>query len=66
MSDRTDELLQEDVALLALIARRDMDNQTEAILAFLDAGLAPARVAELIGATPATVRSTRQKKTRQG
>jgi hypothetical protein len=62
MSDeRAVELLNEIVRLLALTLRRDMENQQEAILAFLQAGLEPGRVAELIGTTPATVRAARLK-----
>jgi hypothetical protein len=61
VSERAEELLDELVRLTALSLRRDMENQTEAILAFHQAGLEPPRVAELLGTTPATVRATRQK-----
>jgi DNA-binding NarL/FixJ family response regulator len=61
MSERTDQLLDELVRLTALSLRRGMDSQTEAILAFLQAGLEPSRIAELLGTTPATVRATKQK-----
>lgn len=61
MSDRTDELLDEIVRLLALSLRQGMENQTEAILAFDQAGLDGSRIAELVGTTPATVRATKQK-----
>jgi DNA-binding NarL/FixJ family response regulator len=61
MSERTDQLLDELVRLTALSLRRSMDSQTEAILAFLQAGLEPSRIAELLGTTPATVRAAKQK-----
>jgi hypothetical protein len=52
----------DDVArLLALMIRRSMDTQTEAILAFRQAGLSVPRIAELLGTTPDTVRVTRPK-----
>jgi len=61
VSERTDELLDEIVRLMALAARRGMENQNQAILAFLDVGLEPPRIAELLGTTPATVRAARQR-----
>jgi hypothetical protein len=61
VSERTDELLDEVVRLLAMSLRQGMENQTEAILAFSQAGLETGRIAELLGTTAATVRSTRQK-----
>lgn len=61
MSERTDELLDEVVRLLALSLRRGMDTQSEAIYAFGEAGLSDARISELLGTTVATVRSARQK-----
>lgn len=61
MSERTDQLLDEIVRLLALSLRESMENQTEAILAFSQAGLESSRIAELLGTTAATVRATRQK-----
>ena len=61
MSERTDQLLDEIVRLLALSLRRGMESQNEAILALSQAGLEPSRIAELMGTTPATVRSTKQK-----
>ena len=61
MSERTDELLDEVVRLLALSLRRGMDTQTEAINAFGDAGLSAPRIAELLGTTPGTVKTTRKR-----
>jgi hypothetical protein len=61
MSERTDELLDEIARLLALSLRQGMATQTEAINSFADAGLNNGRIAELVGTTPATVKSTRQK-----
>lgn len=61
MSERTDELLDEIVRLQALSLRRGMETQSEAIHAFGEAGLSNARIAELLGTTPATVKSARQK-----
>lgn len=46
---------------MVLSLRRDMESQTEAILAFSQAGLEGSRIAELLGTTPATVRATKQK-----
>lgn len=46
------------VALLALGLRRDMETQTEAIVALGQAGLEPGRIAGLIGTTPGSVRAT--------
>jgi len=61
VSERTDELLDEMVRLQALLLRRGMETQSEAIHAFVQAGLSNARTAELLGTTPATVKSARQK-----
>lgn len=61
MSERTEQLLDEIVRLMALSLRQGYDNQTEAILAFSHAGLEASRIAELLGTTPATVRATKQK-----
>lgn len=61
MSERTDQLLDEIVRLMVLSLRQDMESQNEAILAFSEAGLEASRIAELLGTTPATVRSTKQK-----
>ncbi len=61
MSERAEQLLDEVVRLLALSLREGMENQTEAIVAFSQAGLESSRIAELLGTTPATVRSTRRK-----
>jgi predicted transcriptional regulator len=46
---------------MALSLRQGMESQTEAILAFSQAGLEASRIAELLGTTPATVRATKQK-----
>jgi DNA-binding CsgD family transcriptional regulator len=59
VSDRTDELLDEIVRLIALSLRQGMETQTEAINAFGDAGLSTNRIAELLGTTPGTVKTTR-------
>jgi DNA-binding NarL/FixJ family response regulator len=61
VSERTDQLLDEIVRLMALSLRQAMESQTEAILAFSQAGLEASRIAELLGTTPATVRATKQK-----
>jgi DNA-directed RNA polymerase specialized sigma24 family protein len=61
MSERTDELLEEVVGLLALSIRKDAQTQAEAIGLFSQAGLRPARIAGLLGTTEATVRSAQQK-----
>jgi DNA-directed RNA polymerase specialized sigma24 family protein len=49
------------VGLLALALKRDMETQTEAVVAFAQAGLEPAEIAQLLDTTPATVRSTLSK-----
>lgn len=61
MSERTDELLDEIVRLLALSLRQGLETQTEAINAFGDAGLSINRIAELVGTTPGTVKSARNR-----
>lgn len=61
MSDRTDDLLDEIVRLLALSVRRSTETQSEAIGLLADSGFENARIAELLGTTPATVKSARQK-----
>jgi DNA-binding NarL/FixJ family response regulator len=61
VSDRTDQLLDEIVRLMALSLRQGFESQNEAILAFSQAGLDAPRIAELLGTTPATVRATKQK-----
>lgn len=61
MSERTDELLEAVVGLLALSIRKDAQTQAEAIGLFSQAGLKPARIAGLLGTTEATVRSAQQK-----
>lgn len=64
MSDRTDELLDEIVRLLALSLQQGMETQTEAINAFGKAGLNNARITELLGTTPDTVKTTRRRATK--
>jgi DNA-binding CsgD family transcriptional regulator len=59
VSERTDELLDEVVRLLAISLRRGMETQSEAIHAFAEAGLRTNRIAELLGTTPGTVKTTR-------
>jgi hypothetical protein len=59
MTDLADARLDEIARLLALAIRRSMGSQNEAILAFLEIGLEPPRIAELLGTTPATVRAAR-------
>jgi transcriptional regulator len=61
VSERSEQLLDEIVRLMALSLRRGTENQTEAILAFSQAGLEASRIAELLGTTPATVRAAKQK-----
>jgi DNA-directed RNA polymerase specialized sigma24 family protein len=61
MSERTDELLDELVRLVALDLRKGMETQAEAIAAFTGAGLRPQRIAELLGTTTGTVNSAQQK-----
>jgi len=61
VSERAEQLLDEIVRLMALRLRQDMESQTEAILAFSQAGLEASRIAELLGTTTGTVRSTKQK-----
>jgi DNA-directed RNA polymerase specialized sigma24 family protein len=55
--DRTNQLLDEIVRLLALPIRKGAENQTEAISLLSDAGLEANRIAELVGTSAATVRS---------
>jgi hypothetical protein len=59
VSEQTDERLDEIARLLALSIKRGMGSQNEAILAFLEIGLEPPRIAELLGTTSATVRAAR-------
>lgn len=49
------------IGLLALGLKRDLETQTEAIVAFDQAGLERARIAELLGTTPDSVRATLSK-----
>jgi hypothetical protein len=65
MSERTEQLLDEIARLTALSLRQGFESQTEAILAFSQAGLDASRIAELLGTTPATVRSTKHKAARK-
>jgi DNA-binding NarL/FixJ family response regulator len=59
VSERTEQLLDEIVRLMALSLRQGFESQNEAILAFSQAGLDAPRIAELLGTTPATVRATK-------
>jgi hypothetical protein len=61
MSERTDELLDELVRLVALSIRKGMETQAESIAAFAGAGIRTPRIAELLGTTTATVNSAQQK-----
>ena len=61
MSEYVEQRLDEIVRLLALSLRRETDNQTDAILLLSQAKLDSNRIAELVGTTPATVRSTQSK-----
>lgn len=61
MSEQIEQRLDEIVRLLALSLRRTTENQTEAILLLSQAKLEPNRIAELVGTTAATVRSTQAK-----
>jgi DNA-binding CsgD family transcriptional regulator len=65
VSERTDELLDEIIRLLALSLRQGMETQTEAINGFADAGLSNNRIAELLGTTPDTVKTTRKRAARR-
>jgi DNA-directed RNA polymerase specialized sigma24 family protein len=47
--------------LLALQIRLSLENQTQAIIELGKAGFEPARIAELLGTSPATARVTLQK-----
>jgi DNA-directed RNA polymerase specialized sigma24 family protein len=61
VSEYADKRLDEIVRLLALTLRRTTENQTEAILLLSQATLEPNRIAELVGTTAETVRSTQSK-----
>jgi hypothetical protein len=61
MSERTEELLEEIVGLMALSLRKGAETQAEAIGLFTQASLKPARIATLLGTTEATVRSAQAK-----
>jgi hypothetical protein len=61
MIQTAEESLDDITRLVALAIRRDMETQSEAILAFLQAGISSARTADLVGTTTATVRSAEQK-----
>lgn len=60
-TERTNQLLDEVVRLLALSIRRGTETQGEAIRLLSEAGLEINRIAELVGTTPATVRTTQAK-----
>lgn len=66
MSEYADKRLDEIVRLLALTLRRTTENQTEAILLLSQATLEANRIAELLGTTPETVRSTQSKAKAKG
>jgi DNA-directed RNA polymerase specialized sigma24 family protein len=61
VSEYMEQRLDEIVRLLALSLSQTTENQTEAILLLSQANLEPNRIAELVGTTPATVRSTQAK-----
>jgi hypothetical protein len=61
VSEYVEQRLDEIVRLLALSLRRTTDNQIEAILLLSQAKIEPNRIAELVGTTRATVRSTQAK-----
>lgn len=65
MSERSEQLLDEIVRLMALSLRQGFESQNEAILAFSQAGLDAPRIAELLGTTPATVRATKHNATKK-
>lgn len=53
--ERLEELLDEIARLLAVQIRSAFDSQNEAVLDMYRAGLAPSRIAELLGTTSGTV-----------
>ena len=61
MSEQIEQRLDEIVRLLALSLRGATENQSEAILLLSQAKLEPNRIAELVGTTAATVRSTQSR-----
>ena len=56
MSERTDQLLEELVLLQVHAMRAGMESQTDVIEALDSLGFGPARIAELLQTSPATVR----------
>lgn len=61
MRDRSDELLDEIVRLHPFQVRQGAENQADAIRLFSDIGFESNRIAEFVGTTSATVRSTLSK-----
>jgi DNA-directed RNA polymerase specialized sigma24 family protein len=59
VGDRIEQHLDEIVRLLALMMRQNAENQTEAIRLLTQAGFEPTRIAQLLGTTPATVRTAK-------
>jgi DNA-binding NarL/FixJ family response regulator len=57
----TPDLQDEIVRLLATLVRLQLGNQTQTIVELNKAGLANARIADLIGTTPSTVKVTVQR-----
>lgn len=56
-----EELLDQIARLLALQIRLSLGNQTEAIIEMSKTGLSPSRIAELVGTTSATAKTTLQR-----
>jgi hypothetical protein len=61
MTQTSEESLDDIARLLSMLVRRGMGTQNEAILAFVEAGISPARTAELVGTSAATVRMTQSR-----
>lgn len=57
----TEELLDQIVRLQALQIRMALPSQTEAIIELNKAKLGPSRIADLLGTTPGTVKTTVQR-----
>lgn len=65
MSDRTDELLEELVRLQVHSLRAGMESQADAIEVLDTLGFEPARIAELLQTSTATVRVAKQRLTKR-